>query len=674
MKRKFIPHLFSSVLLSGATLITTASAQDASLVVAMKAQLFNQSSAVAPQLSDTEPPISFTTLVQPSAPGSILGATVEGTAIGVKTLVYDDNDQQFAFRDGFQRMNELQDAYPDGSYTVHLNTLNDGSQSMTVNVGGDSWTSAPRIANWSELQNFDSTKDFTLRWDAMVNGTVNDLIIVNAYADGSSQEFATGGPGEPGSLNGTATSVVIPAGTFSPGLTVNLEIDFARIVDQDPTYSGAFGAYLKVTSAVTRTAGGTDVEPPQLTNQSPWSGKPQVERDAVVSFTFNEPMQSGVAINWSGVSGAGFAYTWSTDKQTLYCRYNSDLPANTAIAWTLNPVGQPVGFKDLAGNAFPSNTGSFVTGASASPAGADVKRILLGKGRLYTQSGATAVGPGLVVASVDGQFRSLNAVTNGTFTLPDARSNPIEFNSDHSGLETDVPYGNQSDLDLFYPNGDYVVALDAIRDGSHSVTVSVTGDQYPNAPTISNLAAAQTINPAAPFTISWQQFAGGTASDFILLDIESEYGNAVFRTPDVIEAGALGGTATDVTLPVGTFGAGRVYHATLTFLRVSDSDSVSYPGTTVFAGYYAQTQFTIATTGTVVAPAFSNLTTSSSLFSGALFGDAGIPYTIESTSDFVSWNTITTMNVDAGADSLPFAFPMTGDASGRQFFRAHEGY
>lgn len=674
MRRKLIPHLFGSVLLSGATFISTATAQDAGLVVVMKAQQFTQSLAIAPRLSEEEPPFGFVALVQPSAPGSILGATVEGTTIGIKTLSYDSNDNQFRFQDGFQRMNELHAAYPDGSYTVHLNTLNDGAQSMTVNVGGDNWTSAPRIANWSELQNFDSTKDFTLRWDAMVNGTVNDLIIVNAYADGSSQEFATGGPGEPGSLNGTATSVVIPAGTFSPGLTVNLEIDFARIVDQDPTYSGAFGAYLKVTSAVTKTAGGTDVEPPQLTNQSPWTGQPQVERDAVVSFTFNEPMQSGVAINWSGVDGAGFAYTWSTDKQTLYCRYNSDLPANTAITWTLNPVGQPAGFKDVAGNAYTSNTGSFVTGASASPVGADVKRILLGKGRLYTQSGATAVGPGLVVASVDGQFRSLNAVTNGTFTLPDARSNAIEFNSDRSGLETDAPFGNQSDLDLFYPNGDYVVALDTIRDGSHSITVSVTGDQYPNAPTISNLAAAQTINPAAPFTISWQQFAGGTASDFILLDIESEYGNTVFQTPDVIEAGALAGTATDVTLPVGALGAGRVYRATLSFLHVSDSDSVSYPGATVFAGYYAQTQFTIATTGTVVAPAFSNLTASGSVFTGHLAGDPGTPYTIESTSDFVSWTTVETMNVEASANSFQFSLPMSGGASGGQFFRVREGY
>ncbi|HAV63851.1 MAG TPA: hypothetical protein DCY13_15985, partial [Verrucomicrobiales bacterium] len=477
----------------------------------------------------------------------------------------------------------------------------------------------------------------------------------------------------PGSLTGTSTSVVIPAGTFGPGAVLEAELDFVKIVDFEPAYSGAFAAYLKITEFEGRTAGGTDSQAPTLDTNYPFLDETGVVRDAVISFTFDEPMQSGTAISWTGVSGGSFAYSWSADRRTLFCRHATALPADASISWTLNPAGQAVGFRDLAGNALPQWQGRFTTGPASSPAGADVRQLFLGKGRFYSQTGASPV-LGLHLAEGFADLRSPNSATNGSITLPNSRSVQLEHTEDRQGFDVEAAYASQSDLDLFFPSGNYVTSFNTIRDGTKSVTLTLTGNQYPNAPTISNLAAAQTINPAAQFQLNWQAFAGGTASDIIVVEIESEYGATVFESPNLGQPGALTGTATGVLIPAGTLAPGRNYEVTIAFLKVVDQETAAYSGLLAVAGYFSETEFSIATTGTVAGPVWSVVSQGATNLRVRLTGAAGVPYTVEETGNFQTWDFNRVIFFNDGASSETFDLPIIGGPGGSRFFRAREGH
>ncbi|WP_170266493.1 carboxypeptidase regulatory-like domain-containing protein [Brevifollis gellanilyticus] len=110
----------------------------------------------------------------------------------------------------------------------------------------------------------------------------------------------------------------------------------------------------------------TDSAAPSLDSSLPANGATGVVRDTTVKFTFSERMQTGVSIAWSpNVTANQFSFSWSVDGRTLTCTYSTSLPADATINWTLNPTAQAQNFKDVAGNALPSDvSGSFTTSSS----------------------------------------------------------------------------------------------------------------------------------------------------------------------------------------------------------------------------------------------------------------------------------------------------------------------
>ena len=111
-----------------------------------------------------------------------------------------------------------------------------------------------------------------------------------------------------------------------------------------------------------------DTTPPALNSSSPANGAAGVAVNSAILFTFSEPMQAGYSISWSGnVNANQFTCTWSGDARTLTCTYSASLPAGASINWILNPAGLAQSFRDVAGNALPSNvSGNFTTASAAS--------------------------------------------------------------------------------------------------------------------------------------------------------------------------------------------------------------------------------------------------------------------------------------------------------------------
>ncbi len=112
-----------------------------------------------------------------------------------------------------------------------------------------------------------------------------------------------------------------------------------------------------------------DTTPPTLASSVPANNATGVALNSTVSFTFSEPMQSGVSMSWSpNVTANQFSTSWSGDGRTLTRTYNTSLPSGVTISWTLNPSGFGQNFRDVAGNALASNiSGSFTTAAAPGP-------------------------------------------------------------------------------------------------------------------------------------------------------------------------------------------------------------------------------------------------------------------------------------------------------------------
>lgn len=102
--------------------------------------------------------------------------------------------------------------FPEGDYVFDIQAAT-SNQQVTVNFPSSVTNPpAPRLSNYAAAQAIDPTQPFTLTWDAFTGGTAANCIYVEIYGGA----FKTPAPGEAGALDGTATSVVIPANALQP--------------------------------------------------------------------------------------------------------------------------------------------------------------------------------------------------------------------------------------------------------------------------------------------------------------------------------------------------------------------------------------------------------------------------------------------------------------------------
>ncbi len=147
-----------------------------------------------------------------------------------------EGDQSFSSEE------DLHNAYPAGDYELTAHTFHDGDRTVTLNPGSADFPAAPTILNFSTTQDWDSTQPFTISWDPMPDGTSDDAIFL--FIEGEHDDlFETPDLGETGALDGTATSVTIPANTLPPGRTLKAELAFVKVNDNDTTqYPGVRSA------------------------------------------------------------------------------------------------------------------------------------------------------------------------------------------------------------------------------------------------------------------------------------------------------------------------------------------------------------------------------------------------------------------------------------------------
>jgi len=258
---------------------------------------------------------------------------------------------------------------------------------------------------------------------------------------------------------------------------------------------------------------------------------------------------------------------------------------------------------------------------------ADVREFDLLKGQAFFQT-STGVpvpsGPSNFVMQCFGDAQTMGALTNMTFTKPNAEVVSLSADGDSSfGFEQS--FASLVDLNAAFPSGTYTVTMKTVNDGTRAVSLSLTNDMYPDTPHVSNFTAAQAVDPSQGFTLTWDAWAGGTVNDIVQVRIVDSGMQDAVSSPEMGQPGALNGLSTAFLIPARKLRPGQTYGVELLFGRASEFNQSSYAGATGLAAYFKKTQFQLVTTGTQTGPTAGNFSLVFNFNGGSFDGTNGSP-------------------------------------------------
>jgi hypothetical protein len=220
----------------------------------------------------------------------------------------------------------LTSQFPDGTYEFSIL-----GNSYNVALPDDTTLpNAPTLSDYTAYQNINPSKDFTLGWGSFVIGGEIDGIsvtlenVTNGVTVYKSPDYDC-----PGQLTGTATSVVIPAGTLVTNSVYRTDITFVKVYYID-TNSIPGDAFLGGAEAHTRTMIATGA----VSGTGPVSGAAPVLTNAVLL------PGGGVSFNVSATPGLTYAVQFNQDL--------GDSSGWTALL-TTNAVANVFSFTNLPG-------------------------------------------------------------------------------------------------------------------------------------------------------------------------------------------------------------------------------------------------------------------------------------------------------------------------------------
>lgn len=194
-------------------------------VTVSKGWMYNQSSAAAPVLN-TNSPYCFLACMTIPCPRDATNVSLRAPLGTANNLGATGISGHLTFMDCSSATPDALDAfYGPGDYTFTIQAAS-SNQNIAVNFPSTlTQPAAPHIANWAAARAVDPTQPFTLTWDPLAGGSAGDCVYVEIYGG----LFKTPTLGEAGALNGTAASVVIPAGTLQPNQTYAGAITFYHV-------------------------------------------------------------------------------------------------------------------------------------------------------------------------------------------------------------------------------------------------------------------------------------------------------------------------------------------------------------------------------------------------------------------------------------------------------------
>jgi hypothetical protein len=122
--------------------------------------------------------------------------------------------------------NAFEATFPQGTYTFFVSATASNQSVQVLLPPGMTQPNPPHITNFVAAQSVNATQAFTLGWEAFVGGTSTDYVNVVI----GNNVWKTPEPGTAGALNGTATSVTIPANSLQANSNYTATIGFYHYV------------------------------------------------------------------------------------------------------------------------------------------------------------------------------------------------------------------------------------------------------------------------------------------------------------------------------------------------------------------------------------------------------------------------------------------------------------
>lgn len=593
---------FALAIVSGIGIGVLSGLQAQEDLLVAKGRIYSQTSAAAPTPVATS---GLLFLAQASDMGDFAtGASVQLPGGSVQALTHFTGEGVYRFTATANTPTALSATYPAGTYQLNLMVM---SVPMTGagTLAADDFPTPPQVVNYTAAQSIDAAADFDFTFQSLAGATEEQTVQITLL-QGSTEIVSD-------LVSATETTWTLYAETLAADTAYELRLRYGRY---ETDYSGmlpmSVGFFSETRLAIkTAGGGGTDTTPPILMASFPADGATNASPLVPISFAFSEPMDpSKTSITWSSLlDPAKFGYSWIDGNQALVCTYTGGLPSGTHT-WTLNPVPNgPNNFRDVAGNPLPTTTGSFKVpggGGCEGETPIELAGFALFKGLSYVQNGT-----GTPQTDPEGGGMFL-----GTYGTPLAGGGEVNVTLEFPAPPAPLPhtvktytqpfpgyaylieeFADQAHLDAAYPNAAYAVQLrNASGTVTNSATLTFTATSYPPIPHFANFTAAQAVNPAADFTLSWDAFTGTDTNRFITLQILDETGQIVFELPDACASLLLPVTATSAVIPKNTLVTCKTYTARLTFFQLVDQGE-TLAGKTGVAGADRQTDMPLKTTG-----------------------------------------------------------------------------
>jgi len=621
----------SALVLSAPALL----AGDIGMVALLKGQHYEQTgpdlvTLVEKDESGDDIPLMLTAFVQGTAPGVVTNGLLKLPDNSSVDLIYDEYDAALNHEFGCETLLDLDLERPNGDYTFIVPTANDGVYSNTLSLTGNQYPAMPlRVINFTALQTITNVnQEITIQWEAIPGCTSNDFIKV-AIEGPFEMEWSTPEFGQPGALTGTNTCVTLPANTLTGWYTYDVEIMVARAVDIKQSPVLAVAAYYVRTELEIHTT-----PPAKFDASIPGMYGATVPVSSTISFRFTQPMNTGfMSVSWAGtnLNPNSFTYSWCDNNRVLLCSYSGGLPENSDISWTLNLAS----FKDALGNSIDGEAqGWFRT----VPDEEDMMNgAFLFKSRGYRQRDTTPEIMGYE-GEVEVELVAFNmvlppvnlSVSNKVYTLEEEAWEPEYY--------LEAGYTSKDQLDAFFPNSTYTLTLPLYSGGSTNMTLDLgTEDAYPDAPTITDLAGLQNLNPSNAIVISWitlADFLNVPTEGYSVIEVEicdEESGEELYS----FEVGDTNITASAITIPANTLWPGRTYAVEVIFTKLTYLEV----GMDAFAiaGFSSLTEITIQTAGTPILPLPNMQLQAGGVNITYEGGELYRRYVVETSTDLVRW-------------------------------------
>jgi hypothetical protein len=392
---------------------------------------------------------------------------------------------------------------------------------------------------------------------------------------------------------------------------------------------------------------GRAVAQPTIVSVVPTNTATGVSPTAPVVITFSAPMDTNLttATFYTSITTPPYVYyytntvSWNATSNVLTSAPAPAFMSSAFVVWSVS--GRSLGGTALSG----TKSGHFTTGSTnLSGTGTNaVTTFVVGRVSLYGQASTAqptpnSVEPFVFLASTTlASNRNANSIT---VTLPNAAvSNLLQNPTAPENWNFGIFNTNSAVLDTNFPPGTYTFNVNA-NASNETFGVSFPASLVqPPAPHLANFVAAQSVNPAQPFTLQWDAFSGGARTDYIVATVAT-----VWQSPNPGTANALNGTATSVTIPAGTLAPGTTYTASIGFSHAL----LATNGTDATYVYRAtDTQFSLTTTtGSTTPPVMTNFVWSAGTFGFDVLTSAGQTVTVVTSTNpatpLASWSVLQT--------------------------------